>query len=225
MKSSWWKILAVALVFYTIVAGFLVEVPRLATLHETIRNLFFHVTMWFGMIILLLVSLVYSIRYLLSSKLVDDLVAEEMAKTGILFGLLGLLTGSIWAKFTWSEWPLFSLQGWWVNDAKLNGAAATMLLYLAFLLLRGSIDDEHKRARVSAVYSIFAYPLMLVFIMVMPRLTDSLHPGNGGNPGFGNYDLDNTMRLIFYPAVIGWTLMGVWISTLRIRLKKITLHD
>ena len=65
---------------------------------------------------------------------------------------------------------------------------------------------------------------MIVFIGVMPRLTDSLHPGNGGNPGFGTYELDNTIRLIFYPAVAGWTLLAVWIASLRIRLKKLS-HD
>jgi heme exporter protein C len=52
-------------------------------------------------------------------------------------------------------------------------------------------------------------------------MTDSLHPGNGGNPAFSNYDLDSNMRLVFYPAVIGWTLIGVWMLSLRVRLKKI----
>jgi len=52
-------------------------------------------------------------------------------------------------------------------------------------------------------------------------MTDSLHPGNGGNPAFGQYDLDNQMRLVFYPAIIGWTLLGVWITSIRIRIKKL----
>jgi len=210
--NSWWKIVAVILVLYTIVAGFLVEVPRLPILHETIRNLFFHVTMWFSMILLLLISLINGIRYLSSSNMDHDIIAEESSRVGIVFGLLGLVTGSIWAKNTWGAW--------WVNDAKLNGAAATMLVYFAYLLLRGSIEDDQKRARISAVYSIFAFVLMLVFIMILPRLTDSLHPGNGGNPGFGTYDLDNRMRMVFYPAVIGWMLLSVWILNIRIRIRK-----
>jgi heme exporter protein C len=119
----------------------------------------------------------------------------------------------LWAKYTWGAF--------WVNDTKLNGAAATMLVYAAYFLLRNSVQDEHKRAKLSAVYSIFAFSMMIVFIMVLPRLTDSLHPGNGGNPGFGNYDLDNQMRIVFYPAVIGWSLLGVWIMKVRIRIKLI----
>jgi heme exporter protein C len=210
---KWWKILAVVMILYTIVAGFLVDVPRLPILHETIRNLFFHVTMWFSMMLLLGISLVNGIRYLGKSDLRFDIIAEESARVGIVFGILGLITGSIWAKNTWGAW--------WVNDAKLNGAAATMLVYFAYLLLRGSLDDEHKRARISAVYSIFAFTLMLVFIMILPRLTDSLHPGNGGNPGFSTYDLDNKMRLVFYPAVTGWVTLALWILDIRVRLKTI----
>ncbi|MFT5055257.1 MAG: heme exporter protein C, partial [Oceanospirillaceae bacterium] len=136
---------------------------------------------------------------------------------GIFLGGLGLLTGSLWAKFTWGAW--------WVADPKLNGTAAAMLTYLAYLVLRGSMDDEQKRARLSAVYNIFAYVMMIVLIMILPRLTDSLHPGNGGNPAFGKYDMDNTMRLIFYPAVIGWTLLGAWLVNLQVRLDRMNLKS
>ncbi len=218
MKLQWWKILAIVLLAYTVVAGFLTDVPRLAILHESIRNLYFHVTMWFTMIIIMLVSLIYGIKYLGSQKVEHDIVAEETAKTGVVFGILGIITGSIWAKFTWG--------GWWVNDAKLNGAAATLLVYFAYLLLRNSIEDREKRARISAVYSIFAYSMMIVFILILPRLTVSLHPGNGGNPGFSSYDLDNNMRLVFYPAIIGWTLLALWIAEIRVRIHKLRLkHD
>jgi len=55
-------------------------------------------------------------------------------------------------------------------------------------------------------------------IFIVPRLTDSLHPGNGGNPGFNSYDLDNKLRLIFYPAVIGWMLLGFWMASLSARI-------
>ena len=83
------------------------------------------------------------------------------------------------------------------------------------------MDEEQKRARISAVYNIFAYVMLIVFLMILPRMTDSLHPGNGGNPGFNKYDLDSTMRMVFYPAVGGWILMGAWLTTLRIRTEKL----
>ena len=96
-----------------------------------------------------------------------------------------------------------------------------MLMYAAYFILRQSTEDETKRAKLSAVYLVFAFPLMMAFIYILPRMTDSLHPGNGGNPAFGQYDLDNQMRLVFYPAIMGWTLLGVWITSIRIRIKKL----
>lgn len=211
--KNWWKIVGVVLVLYSIVAGLLLDVPRLPILHETIRNLYFHVTMWFAMMAVFSASLYYSIRYLAGFDLKHDLLAVESARTGMLFGTLGILTGMVWANYTWGA-P-------WVNDAKLNGAAGTMLVYSAYFLLRNSMEDEQKRARISAVYNIFALVMMFVFIMILPRMVDSLHPGNGGNPGFGAYDLDRTMRLVFYPAVIGWIIIGAWMIQLQVRLKKI----
>jgi heme exporter protein C len=210
------KVICIVFLLFSIIGGLLVPVPRLAILHETIRNLFYHVPMWFAMIAVLIASLYYSIKYLSTNEIKYDVLAEESAKVGIIFGILGLITGSIWAKYTWGAW--------WTNDVKLNGAAATMLVYFAYFLLRNSLDDEHKRARIASVYSIFAFALMAVFIFILPRLTDSLHPGNGGNPAFSQYDLDSRMRLIFYPAVIGWTLLGAWIVNLRSRIRKIHNH-
>lgn len=186
-------------------------VPELPILNQTIRNLYFHVPMWFGMVILLGTAVYNSIKFLLTNDLIYDKCALEYTNIGLLLGALGLITGSIWAKFTWGAF--------WTNDPKLNGAAIGMLIYLAYTVLRGSLDNEIQRARISSIYNIFAYFIFIPLIFILPRLTDSLHPGNGGNPGFGNYDLDNRMRLVFYPAVIGWTLLGFWLVNINIRRK------
>lgn len=208
---KWWKYLAIGLLLYTAIAGLLGPIPRLAILNETERNLYFHVPMWFGMTIILLTSVVNSIRYLRHPSTRLDILAHESAKTGILLGCLGLITGSLWARYTWGAW--------WTNDVKLRGAAETMLIYLAYLVLRGAIIDEQKRARLSAIYNIFAFAAAIPLLFIMPRLASaSLHPGMGGNPGFSKYDLDSAMRMVFYPAVIGWTLLGVWITEVACRL-------
>jgi heme exporter protein C len=60
--------------------------------------------------------------------------------------------------------------------------------------------------------------MVVPLIFVIPRMVDSLHPGNGGNPAFAKYDLDSNMRLVFWPANAGWILLGVWIATLQTRL-------
>lgn len=183
--------------------------PYREILYESIRNLYFHVPMWFTMAMLLLFSFGSSIAFLGSNKPLYDVYASQAALVGLLFGTLGILTGMTWASFTWGEpWP---------NDPKLNGAAVGMLIYLAYFVLRGSLTDELVRGKVAAVYNIFAFVLYIVFIFVLPRLTDSLHPGNGGNPAFGQYDLDNTMRPVFYSAAFGFIVLGHWIMSLRIR--------
>ena len=214
LHNTWWKYVTVLLLLYTFIGGLIIEVPARFVLHETIRNLFFHVPVWFTMILLLLVSLVYSIKYLRSSKLAYDIVAQSCATVALVFGILGFLTGMLWGSNTWGD--LFS---WIFADTKILGAFIGILIYAAYFVLRGSVEDEEKRARVSAVYSIFAYVLLIVFIFVIPRLTDSLHPGNGGNPAFSMYDLDNTMRTIFYPAILAYFGLGLWIASLNIRLR------
>jgi heme exporter protein C len=211
MKKNWWKILTVALLVFTVVAGLLMEVPRLAILNETIRNLFFHVPMWFGMIAILLVSMIYSIKYLRNPSLRNDTIAVEAAKVGVVFGVLGILTGMQWARFTWGEF--------WSSDPKQNASAIGLLIYGAYLVLRSSFAEQQQRARISAVYNIFAFAALIPLLFILPRLTDSLHPGSGGNPGFNAYDLDARLRVIFYPAVLGWTLLGIWIVEVKSRFE------
>jgi heme exporter protein C len=209
--QSWWKIIAVLMVFSTFFTGLLFDVPRLRILNETIRNLYFHVPMWMAMLTVFVVSVIYSIKYLRTGKDEDDLVAVECVNTGLLFYVLGLITGMIWAKYTWGEY--------WSGDPKQNSAAIAFLLYCAYLVLRNSVDEDQKRAKISAIYNIFAFPIMVVLIFVLPRLTDSLHPGSGGNPAFGKYDLDNGMKIAFYPAMLGWSFIALWIATLRYRIR------
>jgi heme exporter protein C len=213
IHKSWWKILAVVIIFYTLIAGFLIDVPRLPIMHETIRNTYFHVPMWMAMFTVFTISVVYSILYLNTGKEEYDLIAVESANTGVFFFVIGLITGMLWARYTWGEF--------WSGDTKQNSAAIAFLLYCAYLVLRNSVDEEQKRAKISAIYNIFAFPIMIVLIMVLPRMTDSLHPGNGGNPAFGKLDMDNKMRMILYPAFIGWSLLAVWIATLRYRIRLI----
>ncbi len=214
MKKHWWKILTVVLLLYSIVGGLLMDVPRLHILNESIRNTFYHVPMWLGMMILLLTSAVFSVLYLKKPLQSYDMAAYEFAKVGILFGILGIVTGMIWANFTWGS-P-------WSGDPKQNNAAIALLIYFAYMLLRGSLKDDQQRGRIGAVYNVFAFATLIPLLYILPGMTDSLHPGSGGNAAFGDIDLDNRLRMVFYPAVLGWTLLGVWLATLGIRMQKIS---
>lgn len=223
MKLTWWKVTCIIFLLITFIAGFLIEVPYVGNLYQSIRNFFFHVPMWFGQFALLGLSLYYSIAYLRKQNLKYDIYAAEFAKTGILFGILGLVTGSIWASFTWGE-P-------WSNDPKQICAAIAELIYFAYVVLRGSMTDLDRKAKVSAVYNIFSFFIYIPLIFIIPRLVQSLHPGGmegadgGGNPALGGGSLDATMRVIFWPAVVGWILLGYWISSLKIRLQLLDLKN
>lgn len=213
MKNFWWKALGVILILYSLIAGILGPVPALPIVNETIRILYYHLPMWFAMFTLYLISLVYSIRYLISSKMEHDLVAVESVNVGVIFCFFGLASGMVWANFTWGDpWP---------NDPKLNGSAIATLMYLAYLVLRNALEEEQKRAKISAIYSIFAFPVMIVLMYILPKTTDSLHPGSGGNSGFGEFDMDGSMKMVLYPASVGWILLGLWLTQLRYRIRKL----
>ena len=213
MLKQWWKGVTVLILTYVFLAGLMSPVPKLPILHEAIRNTFFHPPLWIAMMVMLLASAGFSIRYLRKGHLDDDVISVEFANTAILFGILGCITGSVWAYFTWGDlWP---------NDPKTNGVAVAMLTYIAYFILRSSFDDELRRARISSIYNIFAFAVFIPLIFILPRLTDSLHPGNGGNPGFNQYDADSSIKRIIRPAFVGFTLLGFWITQLRVRLRRL----
>ncbi|MEO2084329.1 MAG: cytochrome c biogenesis protein CcsA [Marinoscillum sp.] len=208
---KWIKIICVFLLVYVTIAGFLFDVPALPILNEAIRVLFFHVPMWFTMIFLLFISAINSYYYISKGRINYDIKSNEYANVGVFFGMLGIISGMLWAKFTWGTY--------WTNDPKLNGSALGLLIYFSYFVLRGSVKDELKKAKISSVYNIFAFAMLIPLIFILPRMTDSLHPGNGGNPGFNVYDMNSQLRVVFYPSVIGFILFGIWITNIRVRIK------
>ena len=208
---KWIKIICVFLLVYVTIAGFLFDVPALPILNEAIRVLFFHVPMWFTMIFLLFISAINSYYYISKGRINYDIKSNEYANVGVFFGILGIISGMLWAKFTWGTY--------WTNDPKLNGSALGLLIYFSYFVLRGSVKDKLNKAKISSVYNIFAFAMLIPLIFILPRMTDSLHPGNGGNPGFNVYDMNSQLRVVFYPSVIGFILLGIWITNIRVRIK------
>ncbi len=208
-KLSVWKYLLILWMTAVLVAGFLIRVPEIPILYETSRNLFFHVPMWFTMSVVFAAGLVFSIRYLMSSSMRMDALAESATMIGILFGLCGLLTGSLWARFTWGTW-------WTFAEPKMNLSAMALMIYVAYFILRSAFDDPEKRAKIAAVYNVFAATTVPFLLYVVPRQLPSLHPGADGNPAFSDLTAPE-LRLVFYPAVIGFIGLAVWITQLRYR--------
>lgn len=224
MRKWWWKICGILLLVYTFIAGLLGEVPYLPALEETIRNLYFHVCMWFAMMILFIISVAYAITFLRTFNLKYDVYSRQFAVTGILFGILGYATGIVWMSYTWADPNNSSFVSYSAvaREPKLIGTAIALLIYLAYLILRGAVPDLDKKARISSVYNILAFALLFPTIWILPRLLPSLHPGREGNPALNTNDIDASMRMVFYPAIVGWTLIGLWITTLKIRIALIS---
>lgn len=221
MKLQWWKIASMILLIYTFIAGLLANVPNLPQLEETIRNLYFHVCMWFAMMILFVISVIYATRFLRKPDLKYDIYSKHFARAGIIFGVLGYATGIVWMSYTWAD-PnnsAFVSYSAVAREPKLIGTAIALLSYLAYIILRGAIQDYDRRGKVAAVYNIIAFALLFPTIWIVPRLLPSLHPGREGNPALNTNDIDAGMRLVFYPAVTGWTLLAVWIATLKARIE------
>ncbi|AHF15088.1 cytochrome c biogenesis protein CcsA [Niabella soli] len=220
MYKKWWKICCVLLLVFAVIAGLLVKTPNLPALDETIRNVFYHVGMWSAMMVLFICSVVHSIKYLRTSDLKYDILAKNYASVGLFFGLLGYATGAVWASYTWADPnnPAFESFGAVARDPRLIGTAVALLIYCAYFILRSSVSDFDKRAKVSAVYNVFAFAMLFPTIFIIPRILPSLHPGGEGNPALNFKDSSPIMRLVQYPAFIGWALLGVWIATVKIRI-------
>ena len=213
IKLSPWKYAVAVWLTVVISAGFLIDIPMIPILLETSRNLFLHVPMWFTMIAIFFAGLVYSIRYLSNGRLDMDIHAETATAVGIVFGICGLLTGAMWARFTWGSW-------WTFAEPKLNLSAMAMMIYVAYFVLRSAFDDPEKRAKVAAVYNIFAASTIPFLLFIIPRQLPSLHPGADGNPAFSDLTAPE-LRWIFYPAVIGFIGLGWWMKDILYRYKKL----
>ncbi len=220
------QILAVILVSYAIIAGLLLKVPKLGSLGQSARNLYYHVPMWFTMYTMMAISVFYSIKYLKSFNLKEDIIASSAAYVGTFFGILGLLTGSVWSRVTWGEaLPDSDFSAWWVWDPKQTFALIAVFSYLAYFILRSSFDYPEQKAKLSAIYNIFAAASLIPLTLIIPRMLGGLHPGGSeGSPVFNQKDISNDFRIVFYPAILGFICLGLWILNLRIRIFKL-IHN
>lgn len=208
-----WKYVVAVGMTIVISAGFLIHIPFIPILEQTARNIFFHVPMWMTMFSMFLISFWYSIKYLNDPKPGLDIKASSAASVGVAFGICGLLTGSLWARFTWGSW-------WTFAEPKMNLAALAMMIYVAYFVLRSAFDDREKRAKLAAVYNIFAVTTIPFLLYVVPRQLSSLHPGADGNPAFSEITAAE-LRYILYPAFVGFIALGFWIYDVVHRYKKV----
>ena len=113
------------------------------------RIMFFHIPAWWTAFLCVAIAALASIMYLVRKNLRWDSIAVAATEVGVAFLLVGITLGSILGRVAWGIW--------WTWDARLTSALLCVVLYAAYLALRNNIDDLTQRARLSAVFSIFAF--------------------------------------------------------------------
>ena len=196
-----------------IVLGITGPVSRLPILEHTARNLYFHVPMWFVLYAGAVAGAWHSGRLLATGRRLHDVRAEQAWLVSTVFGGIAMVTGIVWSRFTWYQGTGI----WWNNDPRQSMVAVQLLIGGAYFILRGSVDEPRRRARLAAVYALFATATMPFLTYVLPRRLASLHPGAEGNPAFSQMDIAADMRWIFYAAAAGFLMLAWWIYTVRVR--------
>jgi heme exporter protein C len=146
-----------------------VYAPREATMGDLQRIFYFHVSAaWVGFFAFF-VTLLAGTAYLRRPDRQWDILGLCSAEIGVVFTLMAVITGAIWAKPTWNAWfP-------WQQEPRLVLITLLLLLYMAYFMLRAYIEGEEQRARFAAVYGIVAFASVpLTFLSI--RWWQGLHP-------------------------------------------------
>ena len=191
------------------------EFPMIPGLENRARILFFHVPMSWTAVVAFVISMAYGIKFLAKKSLDDDLKSVASAGLGILYCVLATVTGSIWAKFNWGSF--------WNWDPRETSIFVLLLIYGAFFALRSSLEDEGKRATLSAVYSIIAGVTVPFFIFIMPRIMASLHPEPIVNAQ-GKIHMNGTMLTVFFSSLAGFTALYFWMFNIGVRAARLAKH-
>jgi len=186
--------------------------PLVPVLQETTRVLYFHIPAAWVTVLALGWSMVASMLYLRTRKLEFDDHAGTAAELGLLFCVGATVSGAMWAKAMWGSY--------WNWDPRETSIFFLLLVYVAYLAIRGAIDEPQRRARLAAIYSVAAFVSVPFLVFVVPRLYDTLHPDPIINPR-GKVDMDSRIRIVFTAMLLGFTALFYWMLSLRVRVARL----
>ena len=173
------------------------------------RIFYFHVGIAWIAGLALFITFVSSILYLWRSEQRKyDIAAAASVEIGVVFGLMVLASGMLWARPVWNTW--------WTWDPRLTTTAITEFIYIAYLMLRGAIDDPQRRARFAAVYGIIGF-VSVPITYFSTKWFNTIHPDLGQTPGFG---LTPNMRPPMFIALGAFTLVYITLMIIRTRVER-----
>jgi heme exporter protein C len=206
------KLLLLPFMGAVVAAAFLWPEPAKGFLGESSRIVFFHVPCAWTAALAFLVAAGYSVAWLVKRQPHFDEVAEAAVRLGLLFSVLTLVTGSLFAKIMWGSY--------WNWDPRESSYLLLVFLYSAYLFLRAAVDDPERRARIGSAYAVFAAVLMPFLVFVAPRVTASLHPQTVINPQ-GKILMDTPTRTVFFTALAAFTALFFWMLEIQSRLARL----
>lgn len=213
-KPTFLKVLDWAGIVLLIAASYLVFffAPMEAVMGNVQRVFYFHVaTGWAGMLGYIL-ALVAGVVYLIKGTRKWDVIGLAGVEIGLVFMLINIASGSIWARPIWNTW--------WTWDPRLVTASVMELIYIAYLMLRQGIEDPDRRARFGAIYAIIgSISVPLTFYSI--RIWRTIHPvviGSSDPEAQGSFDMTADMRTTFFFGLLTFTVIGIDLLWNRIRL-------
>lgn len=196
------KFLNIGIGLLTVVLIYLVMfvVPPAKGMGEAVRIVFFHVPMAWLAVVAFIMNAYWGAMYLKSRNMRKDYLSGRSAQLGMIFVLLACISGAIFSKLTWGAY--------WNWDPRQTTILVLILIYGAYLTLRSAITDEQKRARITAVYSLFSCLTVPFLVFIIPRLYFSLHPSPLIN-GSGSVDMEPIMLVTLLLGVLDATLLYI----------------
>jgi len=185
------------------------QLPDEASQGTIYRIIFFHVPAAITAMLGAGVTLVTSVAYLLTKNLKYDAISVAVTEVGLAFLAANLVTGSIWGRIIWGIW--------WTWDARLTSALVCWLLYAGYLMLRHAIEEPTARARIAAVFNIFAFVDVPIVIFSI-KWWRTQHP----QPVFwGGGSIDPAMYLTAVLNLVALVLLAVVLSLIRLRQEEV----
>lgn len=176
------------------------------------RIMIFHVPMAWVAVLGFLVATVFSVQTLRRGDPVADIRASSAAELGLTFGILALVTGSLWAKYEWNSF--------WNWDPRETSVLILLLIYGAYFALRSAVSGAETRARLSAVYAILAFLTVPFLVFIVPRMVDSLHPAPIVD-NRGRMHMDRELLVVFLGALAAFTALFFWMLNLKVAVARL----
>ena len=201
------SVVAAVLLAYNLYQIFLV-LPDEAMQGAIYRIIFFHVPAAITGMIGYFVALSLSIAYLSFGNLRYDSLAASVVEVSLVFSVVNIVTGSIWARIIWGIW--------WTWDYRLTSALVCVLIFSGYLMLRRAIDEPTQRARLSAALCVFGC-VDVVIVYKSIEWFRTQHPGPVLSIRTGGGHIDPAMERMLYLNLIAILIIAAALVLIRTR--------